>query len=248
MTALMLLACRGSLSPLSNKLEVGEEPYVIFAADGEAGVGDLFVSIPVGGSSFQITFTRVDEEIPSLSGDGTMLAFIRSRAPGDTQHRSLVVMNLLNGAERRVDLAGVLPTALTWSRDGARIFLRQGDSVRVTPAPPAALRLAPVASTDRPAADSQLAVLLGDPPMAMAVPCASGEGICARLGDGKEQTITSSGRDPVRWRGDSIAYREDDGWVIRPLAGGRTRALSWTQTSGHPRNLTIFAGRPRILE
>ena len=248
MTALLLLACRGSLSPLSNKLEVGQQPYVVFVADGEAGVGDLFASIPAGGHSFQITFTRVDEELPSLSADGTMLAFIRSRAPGDFQHRALVVMNLLNGAERRVDADGAVPTALAWSRDGARIYLRQGDAVRVTPAPPAALRLAPVASADRPAADSQLAVLLGAPPLATAVPCDNGVGICARLVDGSQQTITRSGRDPARWTGDSIAYQEDGDWVIRPLAGGKTRALSWAQASGHPRDLTVFPGHPRVLE
>jgi hypothetical protein len=246
--ALLLLACRGSLSPLSNKLEVGQQPYLIFAADGEAGVGDLFASAPAGGPSFQITFTRVDEELPSLSADGTMLAFVRSRAPGDTRHHSLVVMNLLNGAERRVDTDGVMPTALAWSRDGARLFLQEGDTVRVTLTPPAALHLTPVARADRSAADSQLAVLLGDPPQAMAVPCDNGEGICARLGDGSQQMITHSGRDPARWSGDSIAYREDADWVIQPLTGGKTRTLSLARASGHPRSLTIFAGHPRVLE
>lgn len=243
----MLLACRGSLSPLSNKLAVGQQPYVVFAANGEAGVGDLFASTPAGGQAFQITFTRVDEELPSLSADGTLLAFVRSRTPGDSGRRSLVVMNLLNGAERRIEFDGAAPSAVAWSRDGSRIFLRQGDSVRVTPAPPSQFQLAPVAGTDRSAADSQLAVLLGDPPLATAVPCDSGTGICARLPDGSQQTIAPTGRNPARWSGDSIVYRENEDWVIQPLAGGKTRTLNWTETSD-PRSLTIFVGQPKILE
>ncbi|MEO8139520.1 MAG: hypothetical protein ABI742_07745, partial [Gemmatimonadota bacterium] len=64
---LLLVACRGSLSPLSNKIEVGKEPYIVFTADGEGGVGDLFASPLQGETQFQITFTRVDERLPALS-------------------------------------------------------------------------------------------------------------------------------------------------------------------------------------
>jgi WD40-like Beta Propeller Repeat len=243
---LLLIGCRGTLSPLSNKIEVGQQPYLIFAADGEDGLGDLFASALTGGQSFQITFTRVDEALPSLSPDGTMLAFTRSRAPDDPAHRLLVVMNLLSGAERQVDVDGAAPTALAWSADGTRIFLRQGDMVRMTSAPPVALRLDPIAGGDRVAADSQLAVLLGDPPLATAVPCENNEGICAILMDGSRQTITRTGTDPARWSGDSIVYHENEAWVIRPLAGGKTRTLSLA--SVHPRSLTLFAGRPRVQE
>ncbi|TFG50583.1 MAG: hypothetical protein E4H38_03320, partial [Gemmatimonadales bacterium] len=118
----LLAACRGTLSPLSNKVEIGQESYIVFAADGEDGVGDLFASSPGGGTAWQITFGRVDERLPALSPDGVMLAFDRGRLPGDTTTRSVVVMNLLNGAERQVVAPGVLrPSAIAWSADGERI-------------------------------------------------------------------------------------------------------------------------------
>ena len=115
---LLAVACRGTLSPLSNRIEVGQEPYVIMVADGEDGLGDLFASSTAGGMPWQITFTRVDERLPSLSPDGISLAFIRSRAPGDTAVRHVAVMNLLNGSERQLPLpAAVRVEQLAWSMD-----------------------------------------------------------------------------------------------------------------------------------
>ena len=100
----LLAACSGSLSPLSNKVKVGQEAYVILVADGEDGLGDLFASSTGGGVAFQITFTRVDERLPALAPDGVSLAFVRARAPGDTSELHVAVMNLLNGTERSLDL------------------------------------------------------------------------------------------------------------------------------------------------
>jgi len=239
--------CRGSLSPLSNRLKVGQEPYVVFVADGEDGVGDLFAASTGGGAAFQVTFTRVNEQLPALSPDGTMLAFIRSDAPGNAEGASLVVMNLLNGAERRTPLAGPAPERLAWSQDGTRIYLRAGDSLQVTAAPPARLALGPVSAAERPTADSLFRVLLGDPPRAEAVPCESG-GICARFADGRTAPITSTGSLPVRWPGDSLLYREGDSWVVRPLAGGKTRGLAWTSSLVRPRELTVFGGPPQSAD
>lgn len=241
----LALGCRGSLSPLSNKIHVGQEAYVVFAADGEDGAGDLYAAVPVGGTLFQITFTRVDEEFPALSRDGTTLAFLRGRAPGDGHHRVLVVMNLLNGAERQVDVDEDGPASIGWSTDGQRIYVRLGEHTLESPAPPADLALAPVSADKQAAADSQLTVLLGDPPLAEAVACDSAGGICAQFPDGKRELIARTGVDPVRWTGDSIAYRDADEWVIRPLGGGMTRALHWAPDAQHPRNLTLFPGPPR---
>src|SRR6267142_409397 len=53
----LLAACRGTLSPLSNRLKIGEESYIVFSADGEDGLSDLFASPPSGSPTFQITFT-----------------------------------------------------------------------------------------------------------------------------------------------------------------------------------------------
>jgi len=241
LTLITVFACRGSLSPLSNRLEIGQEPYLVFVADGEGGVGDLFASKPAGGAVYQITYTRVDERLPALSPDGTMLAFLRARAPGSVTQQVLVVMNLLNGAEQRVDLEAPFPEVIAWSRDGGKLYLRAGDSLLGTPAPPAPLALGLVPDAERPTADSLLSVLLGDPPLAEAVPCDS-TGVCARFGDGTRQVIAAAATDPTRWMGDSILYRETGEWVIRPLAGGRPRVLRATRDLGHWRSLTVFGG------
>jgi WD40-like Beta Propeller Repeat len=241
LTLIATFACRGSLSPLSNRLEVGQEPYFVFVADGEAGVGDLFASKPAGGAVYQITYTRVDERLPALSPDGTMLAFLRARAPGSATRQALVVMNLLNGAEQRLDLEAPFPGRMAWSRDGRKLYLRAGDSLLGTPAPPAPFALGLVPDAERPTADSLLSVLLGDPPLAAAVPCDS-TGVCARFGDGTRQVIAAAATEPTRWMGDSILYREAGEWVIRPLAGGRPRVLRASRGLGQWRSLTVFGG------
>jgi hypothetical protein len=235
-----LPACHGSLSPLSNRIDVGQEPYLILVADGEGDVGDLFASRPAGGTAYQVTFTRVDERLPALSPDGSLVAFIRTDAPGDTTRRSLVVMNLLNGAERRAELGSRAARGVAWSRDGHRVFVAVVGGVLAAEAPPGRLELAPV-SGERPEVDSLFRVLLGDPPQAEAVTCDSG-GLCARFPDGSRQLITTTGGSPARWPGDSLAYLVDGEWVIRPLLGGRSRTLQWTRALGHPRSLTVFGG------
>jgi WD40-like Beta Propeller Repeat len=240
---LLLAACRGSLSPLSNKIDVGREPYVIFTADGEDGLGDLFASSTQGGTPFQITFTRVDERLPALSPDGSMLAFVRSRLPDDTSAVSLVVMNLLSGAERLIALPVELhPDMTAWSPDGRRLYVRAGARVLSAPAPPAEAAATPVPAAERAAADSALAVLLGHPPLAEAVPCAGGSGVCARLADGTVATVAAGGSAPARWPGDSIVYLEQGEWIVRPMAGGRLRVLEWTPARQRVRDLTTFPG------
>lgn len=239
-----LVGCRGTLSPLSNKLEVGEEPYLAFVADGEGGVGDLFASALAGGVPFQVTFTRVDERLPALSPDGLMLAFVRARAPGDTTAADLIVMNLLNGAERRADLGPAAAVeALAWAGDGGTLYARRGEAIYALPAPPSQGTLRPVDPARAAAADSAFRVLLGRPPVGEAMPCADPPGICARLGDGEPALLAPGATHPVRWPGDSVAYLDRGAWTIRPLGGGATRIMRWTRPVGHPRGLTVFGGR-----
>ena len=233
----LVAACRGSLSPLSNKLEIGQESYIVFAADGEDGVGDLFASSPGGGGAWQITFSRVDERLPSLSPDGVMLAFDRGRLPGDTTTRSVVVMNLLNGAERQVVAPGALrPSAIGWSADGERIVVGTESGVVTVPAPPASGE--PVAAAPQDAA--RLAMMLGDPPEAEARICSGGVGVCVALQDGREVVLDSVAVSPVAWYGDSVAYSRSGGWVIHPLTGGHTRLLEWNDGIVNPRSITRF--------
>ncbi|MDH4130309.1 MAG: hypothetical protein OEW17_01355 [Gemmatimonadota bacterium] len=230
-------ACRGTLSPLSNKLEIGQESYIVFAADGEDGMGDLFASAPLGGTAWQITFSRVDERFPSLSPDGVMLAFDRGRSPDDTATRSVVAMNLLNGAERQVVAPGVLrPQAIGWSADGRRIVVRGESGVLTVPAPPE--RGEPSAASAEDAA--RLTVRVGEPPTAEARACSAGAGVCVVLPDGVEVTLDSLAGSPVAWYGDSVAYLRSGGWVVHPLAGGHTRLLKWDRNVANPRSLTRF--------
>jgi hypothetical protein len=240
---ILLLGCRGSLSPLSNKLDIGEEAYLVFTADGEEGQGDLFASTPAGGTPYQVTFTRVDERLGALSPDGMMLAFVRARSASDDR-RWLVVMNLLNGAERQTEVPGIVPEATAWAPDGRRIFVRSGTTLLVTAAPPGHMELGEVIPPDKPAAESALAVLLGEPAVGMVVPCEHG-GICAQIPGDTAAVIATTATSPVRWAGDSLAYLENGAWTVRPLSGGRTRILRWSGLAHQPRDLTLFPGRAR---
>lgn len=240
---LVLAACRGTLSPLSNRLKVGQEAYVVVVADGEDGLGDLFASSTGGGMAWQITFTRVDERQPALSPDGISLAFVRSRAPGDRAAVHVSVMNLLNGAERQVELpAGMGADQLAWAPDGSRFYLRSESEVLVSPAPPAPTAFSPVSSLDRLAAESAFVVLLGTPPTVAAERCLGGDGLCVRFGDGSVVPLAPEGSAPLRWSGDSVAYRDGGAWVVRPLTGGRTRTLTWDPPLTHPREATMYPG------
>lgn len=237
----VLAACRGTLSPLSNKLKVGQESYVVFAADGEEGRGDIFASPPVSGPAFQVTFTRLDERAPALSPDGSMLAFLRSREATDTIGVSLVILNLINGAERRVD-APVGTDALRWSADGGAVVARSGSRLFRTAAPPQPLAFEPVSDTDRPGTDSLFRVLLGAPPVGEARACGNGSGVCAWLVSGDTLALSQGGTEPMTWGSDSVGYFEGGKLIVRPLGGGRTRSIRWSTTILHPREPSWFPG------
>jgi hypothetical protein len=242
--ALVLLSsCTGSLSPLSHKLKLGEEPYFVFAADGEDGQGDLFASPAVGGQLFQFTFTRLDERLPRLAPDGSLLVFARAPSRDDSDHVEVWVMNLINGAERRLADAGATrPLALAWSPDARTVYIRTGTGILSTPAPPAAPNLVPVEGSARPAADSAFSVPVGDPPQGEVMACPTVKGLCLRPLEGPLVVLDTAASQPVRWGADSVAYLLDGAFVIRPLGGGKMRALRWTRPVGNVRELTYFEG------
>ncbi|HEU5154171.1 MAG TPA: hypothetical protein VFU03_05550 [Gemmatimonadales bacterium] len=232
-----LASCTGSLSPLSHKLKIGQEPYVVFTADGEGDTGDLFASPVGGGAVYQVTFTRLNEHLPRLNPDGSMLAFVR----GDGATSAVWVMNLINGAERRVtEPGGAEPQGLAWSADSKTIYVKVATGVVAAAAPPATPSVTSLEGAARAAGDSALAVLVGDPVAGEVTSCARGGGLCVLLG-GESQRLDSAGTEPLRWGADSVAYRVGDQFVIRPLGGGTTRALRWSRRLEHPRELTYFA-------
>ena len=231
-----LASCTGSLSPLSHKLKIGQEPYVVFTAEGEGGTGDLFASPVGGGLVYQVTFTRLNEHLPRLNPDGSMLAFVR----GDSAAGAVWVMNLINGAERRVtEPGGAEPEGLAWSPDSRTVYVKVATGVLAAAAPPASPLVTALEGRARGAGDSALAVLVGDPVAGEVIRCETGGGLCIRLG-GESQPLDSAGTEPLRWGGDSVAYRVGDQFVVRPLGGGMTRALRWSKGLEHPRELTYF--------
>lgn len=238
---LSLAACRGTLSPVSNRLKIGEEAFTVFVADGEGGVGDLY-AVPVsGGVPFQVTFTRVDESGPALTNDGSVVAFIRGAQRSGVQP-VVVVLNLLNGAERRIELpAGSLPARVAWSPDQTRLYIRTATGDFGAAAPPSPAVAAPVVASESAAADSALSVLLGSPAFAAAGACQTGGGVCARSDSG-ETLLDAEGRDPTRWGPDSVAYVSGGEVHVLPLGGGHLRAVLLSRQLPGIRQPTYAAG------
>jgi len=245
--AFLLGACRG-ISPLSNRLSPGEEPFVVVVGEGSDGETDLFAASAGGGDVTRLTFTRDSESSPALHPSGGAVAFLRRAAAADGP-AWLVVLNLVNAAEREVEVPADVGRAerVAWSRDGASVYLRGTLGVATTPAPPARLALALIPAGDprRETADSSLGIMLGDPPMAQVVPCPAdslASPFCAVGADGTVQPLGDFVRDPFRWGADSLGYFDGERLMVRSLGGGRPRHVPWTGAPGHAREATYAAG------
>jgi hypothetical protein len=241
----LLPACRGSLSPLSNRIEVGKQAYAIFVADGEDEAGDLFAVEPGGGVTHQVTFTRVDESAPALDRNGVILAFVRRPSPADTAGGAVWALNLLSGQERRLVApdAGAGPIRLGWSADGRMLYMRGAGGLFRVAAPPAAPELQRVLGSDSVAADSALGVLIGSPPFARVAPCAGTAALCITGRGDSTSVLAEAATDPVTWGTDSLGYFVGSELIIRPLGAGATRRLGWAPLPRHPRSATFFAGK-----
>ncbi len=241
---LVVAGCRGTLSPLSNRVAVAEEPYAVFVGDGEGGVGDLFAVGAGGGQVFQITFTRVDERAPALSPDGVMLAFLRAGGSENRAGPGVAVMNLLNGAERDFSLPNDAGTAtrLAWSRDGRVIYIASSGGAYRVAAPPSDSSPSKVGAEEIPAGDSALSVILGEPPFARVITCAAGTGLCLENASGHAEPMAATGRDATRWGADSVGYFVGETFTVRPLGSGTARTLRWNRPPEHPRELVFFPG------
>ena len=223
------MAC--SFSPLANRIDIGEEAFVVLVATGPDGLTDLHAVPAGGGMTARITFTPLIESHPALSRGGDVVAFLRSGDSLPDTPRDLVVMNLLNGAER------TLPTPATagridrlaWSDDGTELLLATASgtwSIAAPPAEPVARRLDGAA---REVADSALTTWLGRPRFARAFNCPAGQGVCLVGPSGDTAVLASRGRDPFAWGLDSVGWFEGDGMYVRSLGPATARSVSLGQ-------------------
>jgi hypothetical protein len=239
-TLFSLIAC-GTLPPLRGKIDVGRESYAVFVGGRGLG-GDLYAVRANGGPVFPITFTTVAELRPALSPDGTTVAFFRGVSLRDSTPATVWVMNLLNGADRELRLpkdAGT-PEKVGWSSDGSALVVRTGKGLYRLDAPPAKANARILPPEERAAAESSLAVLLGNPVFTQVIPCKRTEDLCVVSRAGRQDILAQAASDPVRWGTDSVAFFTGELLQIRPLAKGRPRLLNWSEVPAHPRQLTYF--------
>jgi hypothetical protein len=222
--AIVVMGC--SLSPVHRKIKIGEEAFVVFVATGPDNNVDLFAAHPTGGTPVRLTFTPMVERLPRLTSRGDVLAFIRERDGGG---QDLVLMNLLSGAERLLELPAETGrvTRLGWSLPHDAVYV-EGSGVRYrVAAPPAPMAVEVVDAGTGSAADSALATLVGEPAFARVERCEDG-GVCITGPTGTPVRLTVMGVGAFRWGTDSVAWFEDGTIVVRPLGPGNPRRLSWS--------------------
>jgi hypothetical protein len=236
---LLLAGC--AVTPLSNRIQAGQDAFVIGVGEGADAQTDLFAAPAAAGAFYRLTFTRAVERLPRLSPSGTAVAFVRSD-PRDTTRWSLVALDLRTTGERTVPLppGAAGPLRLGWHPDG-RVVVRTSTGYLMLP--PGGDRLLPVPPDGVPGADSLTRELLGEPPAAMVVDCPEG-GLCIEAANGETGSLGAGVRDAIRWGADSIGYFSARGFEVRPLAGGPPRQPAWSRPPGRLRSLTHHGGTP----
>jgi hypothetical protein len=238
----MVAGC--NFSPLMNQIEVGEEPFVVVVGEGADGRADLFAVSAGGGTMRQLTFTTLLERGPQLTPEGAILAFLRMRDSLATTPREVVVMNLLNGSERRLALPAEAgqPQALGWSDDQATLYVQTDRGVWAIAAPPAEPLAREVTPGDA-AADTALTRWLGSPRFARVIRCPVG--VCVQTLRGDTTQLSASGRHPFRWGTDSVAWFDGERLMVRSLGPGLPRRVEWTSAPKGVRDGAYAAGFPK---
>jgi hypothetical protein len=242
--SLVLAACERGFLPLGGHFEVGRDPMVIFVGGDASAGGDLYALRTDGGPAIPLTFSVVGEMRPALSPEGGQVAFLRGGTLTDTMPASVWVLNLVSGAELQVQLplSAGRPERVGWSADRAALVIRTARGIYRAPAPPAQGEAQPVAMPARAAAESSLAVLLGDPAFARVVPCDDPRDLCVAGDDGGPALLAEEAGDAARWGNDSVAYLAGGRLVVRPVGPGRARVVPWSGVPDRPRQLTVFPG------
>ena len=234
------MAC--AVTPLSNRIQVGEEAFVIGVGEGRDGATDLFAAPAGGGAFVRFTFTRAEERIPRLSPGGRSVAYVRRTGAGPEAGWSLVVLDLLSNAERVAALPrdAAAPERIGWTADGAGVFLSAGRLYRLS-VPPEAPALTPLAGADSAAADPLTRERLGTPPVALVREC-PGAGSCVVAASGEVDSLGGAATGAIRWGADSLGYFTSRGFQVRPLGGGASRRPAWSAAPARLRQLTYHPG------
>lgn len=206
-----------SVTPLTGKVEVGDEAFVIVVGEGTDGSTDLFVAPAAAGKFYRLTYTRVAEERPRIGPSGTAVAFFR-RFKAETD---LVVLDLLTMAERRTRLATSDARRIAWSRSGDSIYVATADGVLAGAVATTDFLLSPIIQSGRSRADSLLSDPLGEPVIALVKPCRRHLGPCASGADSLETPLGADVVDPFRWGATAVGYVRAGQIEVRPLGGGR---------------------------
>ena len=246
-TLFLLLTAACGVTPLTNKIDVGTDAFVIGVGEASDGMTDLFASSAAGGTVSRVTFNRLQEQMPRLSGSGTMVVFLRSSPVETTEPEpEIVVLNLQSMGERgaRLPREAGSARAVAWLPGDSAIAIRTDGAIWSLSAPPGSSDFSRLTGADSARADSSLAVLLGDPPRAVVVDCPSGSGVCVRGASGETSTLDSAATAPLRWGADSIAYSKSGTVTVRPLAGGRPRTPPWSAAPSAFRDLAYHPGAP----
>jgi hypothetical protein len=224
LAAALVAGC--GLSPIDHRIRLGEEPFVVFVGEGADHNTDLFTTTTGGGHVYQLTFTRVIEQAPALAGGGRMVAFLRLRDTLPGTRRDVVIMNLENGAEKIIPLpvAAGLARALGWGADDRVVYIRADSGFWQADVPPAGVAATTVPDVGTQTAHQATGAWLGQPPFAEAIPCSPG--ICLIGPRHDTAVLSATGRNPMRWGKDSVAWFEGNEIVVRPLGTGRARRIT----------------------
>ncbi len=238
-----VLAAAGCITPISSKIEVGDEPFALVVGEGKDGSTDLFAVPAAGGTFQQLTFTRVAEGLPRVAPAANLVAFTRLR---DSLTSEVVVMHLRLGTEQRGSLdhdAGTIE-ALGWSAGGDSVIVRTDRGVW-SAAVGAKLTFHAAGSDDRARLDSLTYEWVGDDRFGAIQPCQKGDQPlqpCVITARGDSTLLGTDITSPIRWGHDAMAYFRGNIFEVRPLAGGHARRPTWVSPPGNPRQPTHHPG------